>query len=250
MTENQIIQYNGDDDFADMRPQDVITPRLALMQPTSPLVIDGKYRGGQFIDTGAEKVVVEINKSTLILPVMMWLQWIEWNPDRSCPKDKRMIASSTDPRSELAAEASRFAEVVNSDGKKVFKVTEYYNFIVMLPEYTGTYTECFMTGFARSSHRVGKTWINRMSKLQHGGHKAPMWMHAWQLSQEKMQKDNNTFFVPKIGDAVKVPEDAWAGLNAIATEFKARKAEMAARAAQQAGEAHDDDSNKGPGKEF
>jgi hypothetical protein len=205
--ENQIIQYSGESDFADVRQQDIITPYLRLQQFTSPLVQEGKFTAGDYIVSGEDKVAIKRGEAGWILPIMWWLQWIEWHPDRNAPKDKRLL------------------------GKEKVAVTEYYNFIVLLPELTGNFDDMFVLGFSKTSHKVGKQWINRLRKLRLGDTVAPIWSNLWSLGQatEKNAK-NEMYMVPTIG-AVRPVDKAWfPHLNEISNAAKQRKAEFADRA--------------------
>ena len=241
MSENQIIQYNGAEDFADVRQQDIITPYLRLQQFTSPGVQEGKFTAGDYIISGEDKVAIKRGEAGWILPIMWWLQWIEWHPDRNAPKDKRMLGKSFDPQSSLAARAGRFDKVIGADGKEKIAVTEYYNFIVLLPELTGNFDEMFVFGFSKSSHKVGKQWINRLRKIRLGEAIAPIWSNLWSLGSTLEKNANNEkYMVPSIG-AVRPVDKAWfPHLNDISTAAKQRKSEFADRAANaEAGGEHE-----------
>ena len=227
-----INNYNAADDFADMRQQDTILPRLAIQQGLSPLVMDGKAAAGDIVDSSTNKVLIKKGDKSKIIPLMFWLEWIEWNPDRNAPKDKKVIERSTDPNSELARRAARYEERVRSDGKKEFVVTEYYNFIVLAPEATQSWTDMFSYGFCRSSHKVGKLWLNKMSKMVHDIEgqriKAPMWSNLWELSTVIEVKENNRFAVPVIGGCERLPDDYWTDLSLMATALRERRSSIVA----------------------
>jgi hypothetical protein len=241
---NELSIYNGAEDFADMRQSDILTPRMKLMQFTSPDVKARKRNAGEFVSQVDNGVLIPEGKSSLMVPLMFWLQWIEWNPDRSAPKDKLILGQSVDPRSDLAKRAEAFEKVQTKNGPKL-AVTENYNFLLALPEVTGNYTDIYIYSFARSSHKIGKTWLNRMQRIRHGQNIAPIWMHAWPLSSKVEKKDNDDYCVPVIGDAQQVPQDSWEQLNELSKQLKLRKNEMAARAAKSEASDHHEDEQAG-----
>ena len=83
------IYSSANDDFAGVRQQDVIMPRLMLQQSNSPGVQDGKYKMGDIVDSQQESAAIGIGSTGSIVPLMFWLEWIEWNPDRAAPRIRR-----------------------------------------------------------------------------------------------------------------------------------------------------------------
>lgn len=195
--------YNKDLDFADMRPQDVIIPRLNLMQYQTKPVKDEKAKAGDFFDSAAGVTAIERGTFGTVIPLLLWLEWIEWNPKRGT--DKRILAREVDPNGTLAKMAAKRETVVNSEGKKVQRVSETYTMLVLVPSYFNNYENMMLLSFARSAYFIGKQWINRMKMLKNkvGDQyvNVPMPCAQWALSSEKKTKDQNDFMVPKIGDA-------------------------------------------------
>lgn len=224
------IYSSANDDFAEVRQQDVIMPRLMLQQSNSPGVQDGKYKMGDIVDSQQETPAIATGASGSIVPLMFWLEWIEWNPDRTAPKDKKVLARSLDPASELASMAARYVEVDTPQGKRL-RVTEYYHFITLMPSWSGNYSDCFMLSFAKSSHKVGKTFLNKLmkAKIKVGDSliKAPIWAHQWELSAKKEEKDGNRFAVMSVGNGVLIPTEMHASVHELSEGFKARRKEMA-----------------------
>lgn len=230
---NDLSLYtSAQDDFSGMRQQDLIIPRVQLMQAISPQVTSGKWRMGQYIDMVQEQPVVDNGKVAKIVPLMFWLEWIEWNPDRAAPKDKKVLARSTDPSSELAKMAEHYVEVDTPKGKRL-RVTEYYNFIVLAPSYTGNYEDAFMINFSKSSHRTGKSWLNKLMKAKirvgDASIRAPIWAHAWELSTKNENKDGNVYSMPIIGAGEMIPVEVHASVKAISDAMKQRRAEVMAK---------------------
>jgi hypothetical protein len=227
-----ITDHKPEDDFADMRKRDIMTPRLALLQPTSPLVIEGQYKGGQFID--GTSVVIDMGKVEKFIPVTKWLHWTEWNPDRDAPADKKILSRSFDINSWQAKAAEGFHMVKDPHGKEKLKITEYFNFILILPGAHFNLSNMFMFSFARSSHKIGKVFLNRMMRTrQPNGEQAAMYMNQYELGSKLKTEGNNRWFEPTIGPvATPTPEEYWPEIKEMVIALKNRKAEMEARMIQ------------------
>jgi len=233
---NVLSLFDGaDDDFKDMRRKDHLLPRATILQALSPDVVDGKYPSGTVIDSSTHSEIIKAKTSgKFIVPMMKWLEWIEWNRVRNVPKEERILGRSVDPQSTLAKRADSWETYKNNEGKDVCAVTEYYNFIVAIidPRFNN-YDDIYLIGFARSSHRIGKMWLNNMykRKVEIDGKyvRPPMWATRWAFTTELVKKDGNSYYVPLIGEGALNPREHWEQLKAIADEFKARRAEIMER---------------------
>ncbi len=242
---NVLSDYNVDDDFKDMRPQDRIIPRLQLMQGLSKTVRDRLATNGDWFDMTAKKVAIPYGKQLNLIPLVYWLEWIEWNPAKDGPK---IIARSTDPIGQLARTCDARVEVKNSEGKMVQKVTEQYCFLCLAPEYTGTWFDCVQVSFGRTSHKVGKSWLNRLSIYRmdvtnENGTveriKAPIFSAQWPLgAAPETNAKSQEYNIATIGNATPVDVTRLPELKALATQFKAMKAMIQAKSLA-AGEAED-----------
>ncbi len=219
--------YNAADDFKDMRPQDKLLPRLRLMNFSSPLVKAQKAHAGAWVDSATEATVIPSGETGVLIAVMYFNEWIEWNVDKGCAPEKRIVARSADPMSEIAKAADRREEVQTPKGMKP-RVTEYYSFLALAPGYFGNYTDLVMMNFARSAHRVGKAWLNRMRgfKIKEGENviQAPMWAVGWDIGSSVKQKDGDDYYIPMIGNGTLVPNDAVPTVRQVALDCKASRA--------------------------
>jgi hypothetical protein len=223
------------DDFASMRQKDHLLPRATILQANSPDVSGGRYSAGTVMDSATKgEIIKPRTDGKYIIPLMYWLEWIEWNKKRNVPKEERIVAQSVDPQSKLAQRADKWEVYTNSEGREICTVTEYFNFLAIIidPKYND-YDSVYLTGFARSSHRIGKMWLNRLIKARievEGQYiKAPMWAYRWAYKTEMVQKDGFSYYVPVIGDGIANPQQDWAQLKAIADGFKARRKEIMER---------------------
>lgn len=234
MSTNEVTVYNADEDFQYMRKSDIITPRLVLQQFLSPGVTDSTYKPGDMVIQDEKRVVIPFGKKGLITPIMFWMNWIEWNPDRDAPKDKKIIDSSFDPQSELCKRAERFDEVQTPDGPKM-AVTEYYNWVVAIngtpeaPVYN--WDDLAMLNFSRSSHRRGKEWLNRMWKLKGpDGNRAPMFSHQFEVcAQFKDEGPKKKYMVPSVDKMIETPAEHHAHLMNMATTLRSQRQQIMER---------------------
>lgn len=222
-----LATYNPGDDFSFLRPRDILTPRLFLMQPTSPNVIEGKFRPGELVLN--DETFLAVGQKTKMIILLAWLQWIEWNPDRNAPQDQRMLNKSFDPTSQLAKEAEAFLKIKNPEGKEVVKVTEYYNCLCILPGKDNDYDRIAAFGFARSSHKEGKKILNALGTAKHNGSKCYMWEHEFEFSTKMEQKEQNRYFVPMKGTMARIPDAQYETVKKHAEAMRARREEMQAR---------------------
>jgi hypothetical protein len=190
--------HNAADDFAGMRETDKILPRLMLMQYSSRLVKDGKAKAGDYINSASEEVVIPFGQTSLIVPMMFWTEWIEWNPNR---EDKnKILARSADPNGELAKRSMAREQIQTKQGMR-YAVSETYTYLVMAPEIFGNYEDMMLISMARSAWFIGKKWMNRQKCLKYQGCNVPLAGAAWGMAAEKKTKDGDDYMVPTFGEA-------------------------------------------------
>ncbi len=234
---SNVSTYVSDtDDFGDMDSNDIIIPRAAIMQGTSPLVQDGVANVAQIWDSTQQRLLIDRDEVGKIIPLVFFKDWIEWNPDRT--SDEKILDRSRDPKSKLAERARNFEKVTNSDGKEIVAVTENYNFFCIFPEPFGLeydaiietpdlINDCILWfSFNRTAHKLGKLWLNRLRSLKAPdpatGEKAAarMFAAAWDMSSKKREGDGNTWFVPIIGNYTILPVELVVALSNKASELK------------------------------
>ncbi len=160
---------------------------------------------------------------------MYFLEWIEWDIDKMAKKP--IVERSADPLSALAKSAERFEKIRGKDGKERLKVTEYYSFLVLAPNYFGNWTDMMMLNFSKSGHKTGKQWLNRMRgfKVKDGENlvAAPMCVVGWDLgSKVEVNDRNEDYYVPVVGSGKLIPQDCFETTIAIANECKARRQQL------------------------
>lgn len=124
--ENEVVEG-----MENMRPGDLLVPRLVLMQGLSPQVVEGEKVAGEVLNSLTAELILEKNAIKEFVPVYHYLEWIKWD-DRETGGG--IQARSLDPEGELAQMAMRQVKRTNSKGNEVLVVTEYHNFIVLFPD--------------------------------------------------------------------------------------------------------------------
>ena len=113
-----------------MRPSDLLVPRLILLQGLSPRVVEGSNVAGQIINSITEMVWVKKDEEVIFIPIYHFLEWIRWG-DRETGEG--IQERSLDPEGTLAQMAMRQIKHSTSTGISVFTVTEYHNFVSLFP---------------------------------------------------------------------------------------------------------------------
>jgi len=229
-------QYNVEDDFASMRSRDVVLPTARIMQMLSPEVVQGKAAHGDMVDKSTANILFKAKtEKHAIVPFMMWLEWIEWNKVKTCPKNERIIERTTDPSSKLAKRSEAWETWKNNEGKEIPVVTEYYNFIVaFVTEDYANYDDLYLLGFARSSHKIGKMWLNRMrkNKIKLDGEyiTPPMCAMRWAFKTAMVSNEaGQPYWIPSFGDGFQNPSGDLQRLISISNSLKEQRKEIMER---------------------
>lgn len=228
---SSVLASAAKDDFAGMRQKDNIMPRLVLQQFQSPGVVADIYKAGDYADISMKETIVPFGKTAKVVPLMFWLEWVEWNLDMNAPKDKKIIERSTDPQGNLSRRSDAYEKGTNSKGKEVFLITEAYNFVLCLPGIDNDINNLYITSFQKGSHKIGKSWLNRLRKQKYrsteGAVPAPIWMNQWELSGERIVSEEGTYASPVIGASTACPVEWHAELLENATRLKAQRDALA-----------------------
>ena len=142
-----------------MRDQDVVYPRIVLLQALSPIVRekDSPYNAGDMINSVTLELICERDTQREFIPILFWPEWIEWGP-RS--EGGGVIGMSRDPMSELAQRA-KANEKRDVGGKTVMAVTEYLTFLILLADRPPvTMADAVCLSCAKSNYKHGKRLLN------------------------------------------------------------------------------------------
>lgn len=165
-----------------MRKQDIEFPRMKLYQKGTDGVgekagfLMGQMRNHLDVDDILIAGPGEEHKIDVFV-ILHFLSWIEWSPEEG----KGMIAASMDPRSRLAARA----EAGERNEKDKQAVTEYHNFLVVLP---GRPETPFLLSFSKTSYKSGKRLLNLALARE-----APIWSGRYTIWTESKKEGDHAW---------------------------------------------------------
>lgn len=135
-----------------MRPTDVLVPRLVLLQAMSPQVQEGGMPVGALLNSVTQEVVLPKGESLEFTIVYHYLEWFKW-ADRDSTGE-RILDRSLDPDGALAHSAMQMEKRNDSNGKEVMVVTEYHNFLCLIPSISEDYP--FVISCAKTNSKKAK----------------------------------------------------------------------------------------------
>ncbi len=250
--------YKAEDDYKDMRQQDLILPRIRLIQSQSaeakPVKLGepAKNQIGDFVDSSTGNLLIGAGKSTKVVFISYWLEQMEWNPDRG--SKNKIIRRSANPDDaafkEMASLFERRVKVKGSDGKEKLRITEVFHFLVLLPELDGGYDKLYLLSLSRTSHKRGREMLNKCRGYKYPGNPeptSPLFAAHWNLSADvEVNERKEEYMVPIFpGDAESTHIDWLPRLAELANEARQRRVAM--RDANSAAKAEDDtEKDAGP----
>lgn len=164
-----------------VRAQDLIIPRAKLLQALSPEVDEGNNVSGQIIDSVTGEILADEENSIAFIPVFHFLQWIEWGERES---NEGIIDQSLDPKGSLAMSVARREKKETKEGREVFRVTEYHNFLVLLPELSMKFPR--IISCSKTNHRRARQLLALM-RMREG---CPIYAGKYNLLTEKTENQN------------------------------------------------------------
>jgi len=108
----------GGEGLEEVTSNDLIVPRLKLMQALSPEVQEELFKSGDIVNSLTGKMWAKRGDLLHFIPIKHYKEWIQWAPRE---EGGGIVARSNDPKSELA----RLSHDRDSE------VHEYHNFIVI-----------------------------------------------------------------------------------------------------------------------
>lgn len=174
--------------FEDTKNEDIIIPRIKVINALSPERVDGVASEGDVINSLTKESVV----GQKFIPLKQYYSNIWWNPDRNA--DERIICRSMDGRighNEDGALACAQCKKNQWDNSKTGKdaqpvCTAYLNFL-------GFFDDSPMPvvlSFAKTNYNEGKKMLSIARSLR-----ASLWNYGYALTGKKITKDRNTWYI-------------------------------------------------------
>lgn len=174
--------------FEDVKPEDVIIPRLKVINAMSPERQEGKAEEGSIINSLTMEPIAPTAK---FVPIKMYYSCIRWNPDRQA--DPRIFCRSFDGKigenedGTLACSTCGRNKFDNSKSGKAAQpeCTNYINFMGFLDDNPMP----VVLSFSRTNYNEGKKLLSIARSMR-----AAIWNYAYTIGSVKVAKDRNQWF--------------------------------------------------------
>jgi hypothetical protein len=189
--------YNetGKDGKENVRSDDIIMPRLAILQPTNPQVTDRLGQAGDIFN-----IVTNVNysnKGLKFVPLLFYMNRIKWeSPDPGAKLE--CIARDGEHGSKYGACMACVFKEFGQDGSQP-SCTEFKNILMIpLPDGESPYDQA-PVAFSGKRTAIGimKNFVTQMMNLRHKGTEMPMYSHIWQLGVAKETNEKGTWYSPQ-----------------------------------------------------
>lgn len=174
--------------FEETNNEDLIVPRLKMINALSPERIDGTATEGHLLNSLTQEDVTD----QVFIPVKQFYSGIEWNPDRD--DDTRMFCRTSDGRIGVDSEGKSHACITckkkdfdnSKKGKEAAPLcTTYINFLGLI---AGNPMPVVLS-FSKTNMSEGKKLLTMAKSMR-----ANMWNYGYKLSGKKVTKGKNTWF--------------------------------------------------------
>lgn len=173
--------------FEETKSEDIIIPRIKVINALSPERQDGDANEGDIINALTKEDV----RDKVFVPIKQYYSNIEWNPDRGA--EQRIFCRSLDGRigvcdegSKVCAQCKRNQFDNTKQGKDAQPAcTAYLNFLGF---FVGDPMPVVLS-FAKTNYNDGKKMLSIAKSLR-----SSIWNYGYKLSSKKITKDRNAWF--------------------------------------------------------
>lgn len=176
--------------------EDLILPRVELLQALSPTVVAGDASAGQIVNNLTKD---DLGEKVALVPVFITKNWIRW---RKREEGGGMVWRSNNPADERVIEESKWG----ADGAKPL-ATAYLNFLCMIEG--GDLP--IIVSFANTNYKTGRKWLT-LTKMSMGH----LYNSSYELSAHSQTNNKGTFFVfdvKRVGPATSEQKEKAVGLS-------------------------------------
>jgi hypothetical protein len=203
---DELLDLFGDaagEGLENVTSDEIVLPRLAIIQPTSPMVTEGTARPGDIANLLNGD---NYGNRVKIFPLMFWASRIYWS---SKDLNSTILCSAKDGRNGTLKTAETAygicAQCPHSqwhEGEAPI-CTEFKNLLVVPVSFDEEDVEGVVANTAPtvfSAKRTSIVAVNRFLSaamaVRLKGNKVPLFASSWTLSTEKKTNDSGTYFVP------------------------------------------------------
>lgn len=193
--------------------EDLIIPRVKLLQPLSPEVVEKpkEFQGGLLINSLTLEVLPEY-----FIPIFKFTNWIRWNPrDANKPgfhpdfPPGEMLWRSDDPFDPRVQDEGKFGP----NGEPPL-ATKFLNFFSIFPGVPMP----IIVSFSKTSFKAGKQLMS-LAQFSQGD----MFSKKYKLSSKLEKNDQYSFWVLTVEQAGKASDEEYAQAEGLWKEFHSKK---------------------------
>lgn len=188
--------------------QDLVIPKLLLMQNTSEYVGDGKVKMGDVVNSQTLEVLSDTTRALGIIPLKLYKTWRVYDLSGSQPKFLRQEA--------ITAENASLPWEAYEEGIPIRRDLCMNFFILLLAEVEKGEAFPCVVSFKRTSIQAGKQLATHLFKMAALG-RLP-YSQSIELKVTRQKKETNTYAVFEIGKGTEATAEAkataekWLGL--------------------------------------
>lgn len=174
--------------FEDTRSEDIVIPRIKVINALSPERVDGEASEGDVLNSLTKTNVT----GQRFIPIRQFYNHIKWNPDRDA--EERILCRSADGKigqdengSIACATCRQYLFDNSKQGKESYpKCTAYINFL-------GYFAEDKMPvvlSFGKTNYNEGKKLLSIARSMR-----SSIWSYAYTIASKKITKDRNSWYI-------------------------------------------------------
>ena len=178
----------------ELSSQDIVIPRLLIMQGMSEMVTEGKAKFGDIIDNLEEAVVGSFDTPVEIIPFKLERVW---RVQKAAGKGEliRTIPIVSNPESPDFNDNMPYDDADKETGEAIRNFRAFRYYVVLAKDVEeGTFTLPYMVEFKSTSLKAGKKLATTMYTKNRAAGLSPA-ARVFELSLSKQSNDNGTFAV-------------------------------------------------------
>jgi hypothetical protein len=186
----------GGEGLEHVRSEDLVLPRLAILQPVSPLAQEEGYRPGDMVNTITGD---NFGKTLDFYPLQYWETRIHWVDPTvqggaiDCQSRDGIVGTKRDaPHAGGNCAKCPFAQW--SDDGQGPRCTSFKN-LMIIP--SGQDASPMVFSGKRTAERPVRQMVSAALMLRRNGKNPPFYSSLWTITVEKQQNDQGVFFTPK-----------------------------------------------------
>jgi hypothetical protein len=198
----QVAQQGNDLQALGFNTNDILIPRLRLMQPTSEEVGDEKFKMGDIVESLAAEKLGGVDTPLEIVPIHIFKTWRNYRVDGEFKARGGKLVSVTPVTAENEKQPWEGTETIDGKPVPVRRDLSYNAYVLLKRDLESSTAFPMNIVFKRTSANAGKQLVSLVYRLGMMG--TPMFGKSILLGASKQKKDTNSWaiFEVKTGGAV------------------------------------------------